>query len=29
MTRFLSYLLLAAALCSAAHAQAFCALRDP
>lgn len=29
MTRFLSYILLAATLCSAAHAQAFCALRDP
>ncbi len=29
MTRFISYLLLAAALCGAVHAQAFCALRDP
>ena len=29
MTRLLSLILLAAALCSSVHAQAFCALRDP
>ena len=29
MRRIVSLILLAAALCSAVHAQAFCALRDP